>query len=192
MKGKDSNEEGAGDGRPLKKPRIQADAKVKVKRNAKANTNTASVAYKGTKRPRLPGTIRKLTAHPVTNKVPRPVGMSAKANITTAGNKINKGLGTGGFLASAKGSNVEEELFVTRKSPFSFMLKKGISAFVERAAKHLTVKAMGAAIPAALSLALAIQDNLPCPKASVQMQVTTDSVDCLDEVIPPEELAEVS
>ena len=51
---------------------------------------------------------------------------------------------------------------------------------------------MGAAIPLAMTLALAVKGNLPCGEDSVGMDVRTDSVDCQDEIIPEGEDEEVS
>lgn len=43
---------------------------------------------------------------------------------------------------------------------------------------------MGAAIPVALTLALAVPDQLPCASQGVQLQVMTGSTDCFDEIAP--------
>lgn len=43
---------------------------------------------------------------------------------------------------------------------------------------------MGAAIPVALTLALAIPDHLPCGPAGVEQTVQTGSTDCWDEILP--------
>lgn len=48
---------------------------------------------------------------------------------------------------------------------------------------------MGAAIPLAMTLALAVKSNLP--GEAVALDVRTDSVECQDEVIPQDEDAEV-
>jgi hypothetical protein len=45
---------------------------------------------------------------------------------------------------------------------------------------------MGAAIPHAMTLALAIQDNLPCEKEATDLRIYTGSEECIDEVIPTE------
>jgi hypothetical protein len=43
---------------------------------------------------------------------------------------------------------------------------------------------MGAAIPLAMTLALAIQDNLPCPNDSTDRRIYTGSEECVDKVVP--------
>ncbi|GAA5844443.1 hypothetical protein JCM9279_006308 [Rhodotorula babjevae] len=130
------------------------------------------------KRPLVPGTLRRLsTGHPTRS--------TAHADPALAHPPLSSSTSTGkrarvrpaATLAGAKvggeskdlGDRVErEELWVRRaKGPgaqglgFAGYLKMGVGAFVERGCTSLTVNAMGAAIPLALSLALAIRDAIP-------------------------------
>lgn len=91
------------------------------------------------KRPTLAGKQRRLgtSATASTSKVNRISG-STRRNVTLSGSKVNFGLGTGGFegvekapAGTATGTK-EEELWVTRKAGFAFLLKRAIGAFTHR------------------------------------------------------------
>ncbi|GJN91138.1 hypothetical protein Rhopal_004156-T1 [Rhodotorula paludigena] len=125
---------------------------------------------------------------------------------TLAGAKV------GGKAKDLRDRIEAEELWVRRSKGdagkqglgFAGYLKMGVGAFVDRGCTTLTVNAMGAAIPLALSLALAIRDAIPGgepPSAAtasdeesaeqdegiVKMQVRTGSKVVSDEVTPDDE-----
>ncbi|GAA5900119.1 hypothetical protein JCM8208_002020 [Rhodotorula glutinis] len=193
-----------------------------------APASAPAVQPKPDKRPLVPGTLRRLTtghptrsaaridpalAHPPllpgagtgTGKRPRP---RVRPAATLAGAKV-------GGESKDLGDRVErEELWVRRGKGkgaqglgFAGYLKMGVGAFVDRGCTSLTVNAMGAAIPFALSLALAIRDAIPggAPPAPVprdedapgdahddgegivRMSVRTGSKTVSDEVTPLDE-----
>lgn len=90
---------------------------------------------------------------------------------------------------------IEEEMWVTRKGlGFAGYLKKGVACFLAKGATSLDIYAMGAAIPLALSLALAIRDALPGgspneqgEEGSVKMTTRTGSMVVPDEITPQDE-----
>ncbi|KAL8293786.1 hypothetical protein RQP46_000487 [Phenoliferia psychrophenolica] len=147
-----------------------------------ASTSTLAPLAAPSKRPRHEGALRRL-AH----AVPRAAGVTPTA--TLGGSKIggkSKDLNTPGSLI--------EEMWVTRKGlGFGGYLKKGVASFVERGATKLTVHAMGAAIPLALSLAMAIRDAVPggTPDedgdGAVKMEVRTGTFDVSDEITPEDD-----
>jgi len=102
--------------------------------NAKGNALlTESTAQKSShKRPYIPGKVQKLTvaSHPK-SKLSRIHG-SRSAGVTLSGAKVNEDLGTGGFLAPKAGKDTEEEVCITRKTSFSYSLKRCVEAFVKR------------------------------------------------------------
>lgn len=90
------------------------------------------------KRLAVPGKQRRLgtSATAGTSKVNRISG-STRRNVTLSGNKVNFGLGTGGFEGVEKdASPKEEELWVTRKAGFAFLLKRALGAFTHRGWVH--------------------------------------------------------
>ncbi|KAI5480548.1 hypothetical protein MNV49_000244 [Pseudohyphozyma bogoriensis] len=113
--------------------------------------------------------------------------------------------GTGSTLSGAKiggkskdlnvVGEIREEMFVTRKGiGFGGYFKKGVASFLENGCSSLTIHAMGAAIPLALSLSMAIRDALPGgtpqegKEASVKLEIKTGTVDVPDEITPDDEV----
>ncbi|BGP16898.1 hypothetical protein JCM10213_007343 [Rhodosporidiobolus nylandii] len=160
------------------------------------------------KRPRVEGTLRRLsTGHPALSSSRTASGPRGNGGIrptaTLAGERV------GGESKDLKDGADEEEMWVRREGRgakgmgFAGYLKRGVSAFVERGCTTLTVHGMGAAIPLALSLALAIRDALPGGEPSpsraagetgddgeeelVKMKVTTGSKVVRDEITPEDE-----
>lgn len=89
-----------------------------------------------TKRTPIPGRQRRqgVASTNRTSKLNRVSG-STRRNVTLNGHKVNFGLGTGGFEGVSKSQNSkakEEELWVTRKVGFAYLLKRALGAFVAR------------------------------------------------------------
>ncbi|GAA6009567.1 hypothetical protein JCM11491_003610 [Sporobolomyces phaffii] len=101
-----------------------------------------------------PGRLRRLTSgHPATtsNEVDR-----ERARQTLSGNRV------GGKSKDLKDGVATEAIWVSSApNRFSAWLKRGVGAFVDRGCTCVKVHGMGAAIPTALSLALAIRDAVP-------------------------------
>ncbi|GAA6003087.1 hypothetical protein JCM10207_001978 [Rhodosporidiobolus poonsookiae] len=163
------------------------------------------------KRSHHPGTLRRLTvAHPPTPSSalaagPRSGRGGLRPKQTLAGDKV------GGKAKDLKDGADREEMWVKRPRGgvsqglgFAGYLKKGVGAFMDRGCTSLTVHGMGAAIPLALSLALAIRDAIPggeplslSPTSEdeaggaeddvVRMEVRTGSKVVHDEVTPEDE-----
>ncbi|GAA5971178.1 hypothetical protein JCM11641_004174 [Rhodosporidiobolus odoratus] len=158
------------------------------------------------KRTLTPGTLRRLSSgHPNLSRPasgPNNPG-GTRANHTLSGQKI------GGKAKDLKDTADREEIWVKRPKGgtrqglgFAGYLKKGVGAFVDRGCTSLSVNGMGAAIPLALSLALAIRDAIPGgqptpPTADgtnpaqqdeiVRMEVRTGSKVVKDEVTPDDD-----
>ncbi|GAA6057552.1 hypothetical protein JCM3770_000252 [Rhodotorula araucariae] len=167
-------------------------------------------------RTRVDGSLRRLSSgHPAASAqrtdsaLARPAGAKrprTRPAATLAGSKV------GGKAKDLRDRVEAEDLWVRRPKGaqghqglgFAGYLKMGVGAFVERGCTTLSVNAMGAAIPLALSLAMAIRDALPGgePASSspasdsdddgegesiVQMQVRTGSKTVADEVTPEDE-----
>jgi hypothetical protein len=125
--------------RQKRKEKPQANA---LKRKAKEPVPAAPAASKRrklqgpagpilhppTKRPALGGTIKRLPRKRISSLAG--VDGSTRPGITRNGAKVSKGQGSGGFALGA--SDKEEELWVTAKTPFSFYLKTGLAAFIDK------------------------------------------------------------
>ncbi|KAM0753251.1 hypothetical protein T439DRAFT_323894 [Meredithblackwellia eburnea MCA 4105] len=141
-----------------------------------------------TKRPRYEGSLRRL-AHPL----PKQSGPSPLPPSTLSGAKV--GGKSKDLLHNTRGGPVAEQIWVSNKRGVSFPghLKKGVAAFLERGVTTLSVNAMGAAIPQALSLAMAIRDALPGGSApfneqgSVSMTIRTSTCSVDDEITPKDD-----
>ncbi|GAA5875193.1 hypothetical protein JCM1840_007277 [Sporobolomyces johnsonii] len=153
-----------------------------------------------------PGALRRLSSgHPSSTKGKGKPSIRPKS--TLSGTKI------GGKSKDLRDGASQEEIWVTRKGGLGFAgwLKAGVAAFMERGCTCLTVHGMGAAIPLALSLALAIRDAIPGGASSesddddqeeeeergpgqrelVKMDVTTGSTTVGDEITPDDDDADV-
>ncbi|GAA93504.1 uncharacterized protein L969DRAFT_51873 [Mixia osmundae IAM 14324] len=146
-------------------------------------------AFASRKRPILTGHVRKLGIQKASDANLRP-----SSNLR--GSRINHGLGTGAFQSGSAGranvsATLEEAktrtLKITRKSSFAFYLRKGVTSFRDEGVVVVQLHALGAAIPMALSLALAIPDALPCGSAGLETQIKTGSIELQDEIIPPDD-----
>ncbi|KDE06146.1 hypothetical protein MVLG_03561 [Microbotryum lychnidis-dioicae p1A1 Lamole] len=134
------------------------------------------------KRPVHAGTLRRLAgARP-------PPSRSVRLGSTLSGAKIS------GPSKDLNDGKDEEEIWVKLKNGLGIggYLKRGVGAFRDRRCRCLSIHGMGAAIPLALSLGLAIRDALPggssdAEMSSVQMEVTTGSVEVSDEITPEDE-----
>ncbi|GAA5923942.1 hypothetical protein JCM3775_005554 [Rhodotorula graminis] len=182
-----------------------------------------AVPPKPPKRTLVPGTLRRLsTGHPTRSAARTDSALAATHPSLSLATGVRARVRPAATLAGAKvggrskdlGDLVErEELWVRRAKGqgaqglgFAGYLKMGVGAFVERGCTSLTVNAMGAAIPLALSLALAIRDAIPggeppAPasrdaggsdgegegESIVRMQVRTGSKTVSDEVTPLDE-----
>ncbi|GAA5826491.1 hypothetical protein JCM11251_002395 [Rhodosporidiobolus azoricus] len=158
------------------------------------------------KRPFHPGKLRRLAhAKPLVplsgSKLP------VRPKTTLAGAKV------GGKSKDLRDGVVREEMWVRRSNGgtatrngmgFAGYLKKGVGAFVDRGCTSLSINAMGAAIPLALTLALAVRDAIPggeparLPGGSdeeaeagqeevVKMEVRTGSKVVRDEITPEDD-----
>ncbi|KZS98863.1 hypothetical protein SISNIDRAFT_480463 [Sistotremastrum niveocremeum HHB9708] len=91
---------------------------------------------------------------------------------------------TGPRSAHKEGKN---KICVSRKTPLGAYLRKCKALFVEDDYKVLQLYAMGAAIPHLTMLAVSLPLILPFPADEIHTDITTESVELQDEVLPADE-----
>ncbi|SCV69987.1 BQ2448_1381 [Microbotryum intermedium] len=163
-------------------PVVSTSNAAPVKPTAAPNTTIALAPPVPIKRPVHAGTLRRLAA------ARPPPNRSVRLGSTLSGAKI------GGPSKDMTDGKDEEDIWVKQKNGLGLggYLKKGMGAFTDRGCRCLSVHGMGAAIPLALSLGLAIRDALPggssdTQTSTVQMEVTTGSAKVFDEITPENE-----
>ncbi|KAM0789200.1 hypothetical protein ACM66B_000045 [Microbotryomycetes sp. NB124-2] len=143
------------------------------------------------KRPRYAGKLRRLAP-------PKPVPKLATRSPTKAkpverAKSTLSGAKVGGKAKDLGDGANTDHILVTRRKGMGFAgyLKKSCRAVIERGVTTIILTAMGAAIPLALSLGLAIRDNLPGggegSDSVVEMHVRTGSCAVQDEITPEDE-----
>lgn len=166
------------------------------------------------KRVKHPGALRRLA-------LPRPALPAVRPKSTLAGAKVGgkaKDLKLGSISTTPGGVEGErrgtvEEMWIGRKGmSFGGWLKSGVAAFVQRgyvkndlnASQLLTqacriktvhIHAMSAAMPMALSVAMAIRDAVPgggdVAGGAILLQVQTGSIAVADEITPDDEVSPI-
>merc|ERR1711939_934638 len=161
-------------------PALDEGERGEVIANEQASKAPEGRALPIKKRQRQEGSLRKLKVVDSTLADSR-----AAASSTLSGSRV--GGKSKDLSHSADGSSGIESLFVTRSSRLglSGYVRRAVQAFSSRGAHTLHIHAMGAAIPMALTLALATRDALP--GGALKMETRTSTVEAHDEIEPDDE-----
>lgn len=162
-------------------PALDEGERGEVIANEQASKAPEGRALPIKKRQRQEGSLRKLKVVDSTLADSR-----AAASSTLSGSRV--GGKSKDLSHSADGSSGIESLFVTRSSRLglSGYVRRAVQAFSSRGAHTLHIHAMGAAIPMALTLALATRDALP--GGALKMETRTSTVEAHDEIEPDDEV----